>query len=252
MAPRTIRRCLSFLIGALFLSWRFALPAFAGPPYLSDDPEPTDYKHFEIYTFSNGTVTQDGTSGEGGIDFNYGAAPNLQLTAVVPAGYVFPSAGASMGSLGNIELAAKYRFLTQDVAGVDVAFFPRVFLPSPSAAVGQEHTSLLLPLWFEKDWDKWSAFGGGGCELNRGGLSQDFCEIGLAVTRQVTPKLQLGMEIFHQTPDVQGGAASTSLGVGARYDLNDNIHLLGYVNRGVVNVQQSDQFTWYGSVLFTF
>ena len=42
------------------------------------------------------------------------------------------------------------------------------------------------------------------------------------------------MEIFHQTPDVQGGAASTSLGVGARYDLNDNIHLLGYVNLGVV------------------
>jgi hypothetical protein len=102
------------------------------------------------------------------------------------------------------------------------------------------------------DWDKWSAFGGGGCELNRGGLSRDFCEIGLVVTRQVTTKLQLGMEVFHQTPDIQGGAASTSLGVGARYDLRDNIHLLGYVNRGVLNVQQSDQFTWCGSVLFTF
>jgi hypothetical protein len=36
-------------------------PAMAGPPYVSDDPEPTDYRHFEIYTFSNGTATR-GTS----------------------------------------------------------------------------------------------------------------------------------------------------------------------------------------------
>jgi hypothetical protein len=76
--------------------------------------------------------------------------------------------------------------------------------------------------------------------------------MGLVVTRQVTPKLQLGMEIFHQTPDTVGGAAITSLGVGARYDLTDNIHLLGYVNRGVHDVQQTDQLTWYASVLLTF
>lgn len=32
--------------------------ALAGPPYLSDDPEPTDYKHFEIYTFIHGPMTR--------------------------------------------------------------------------------------------------------------------------------------------------------------------------------------------------
>ncbi|MBV8745222.1 MAG: hypothetical protein JO134_09295 [Xanthobacteraceae bacterium] len=224
----------------------------AGPPYLSDDPEPTDYKHFEIYTFSNGTVTQDGTNGEAGIDFNYGGAPNLQLTAVVPAGYVFPTAGAPVAGLGQVELAAKYRFLTQDVAGVDVAIFPRVFLPSASSAVGERHAALLVPFWLEKDWDKWSAFGGGGCERNQGGLSQNFCEMGAVLARQVTPKLQLGLEIFHQTPDTIGGRPTTSLGIGVRYDLNDNVHLLGYVNRGVQNVRQTDQFLWYTSALFTF
>jgi hypothetical protein len=231
---------------------RVVTPAFAGPPYMSDDPEPTDYKHFEIYTFSNGTVTNDGTSGEGGIDFNYGAAPNLQLTAVLPTGYDFASVSPTMAGLGNIELAAKYRFLTQDVAGVDVAVFPRVFLPSASSAIGTQHASLLLPLWLEKDWGQWSAFGGGGCELNRGGGSENFCLMGLAVTRQFTTKLQLGLEVFHQTPDTQGGLTTTSLGVGARYDLNDNFHLLGYLGRGVQNVSQTDQLNWYTSILFTF
>ena len=42
---------------------------------MTDDPEPTDYRHFEIYTFTQGTAARDGASGEGGIDFNYGGAP---------------------------------------------------------------------------------------------------------------------------------------------------------------------------------
>src|SRR3982074_3042164 len=75
-----------------------ARPALAGPPYVSDDPEPTNYKHFEIYTFSNGTASRGDIGGASGIDFNYGAAPNLQLTATLPMGFDNPAAGnASFG-----------------------------------------------------------------------------------------------------------------------------------------------------------
>ena|ERR1700676_4935194 len=88
-----------------------ARPTFAGPPYVSDDPVPTDYKHFEIYTFNSGTTTQGGSSGATGIDFNYGAAPDLQLTATLPAGFDRPAGGKPSISLSNVELAAKYRFL---------------------------------------------------------------------------------------------------------------------------------------------
>src|SRR6185437_9189571 len=102
--------------------------AVAGPPYVADDPEPTDYKHFEIYTFNNGTTTRYGTAGESGIDFNYGAAPDLQLTATLPAGFELPAGGGMNVGLSNIELAAKYRFLHQDSLGLDVSVFPRIFL----------------------------------------------------------------------------------------------------------------------------
>lgn len=100
-----------------------ARPAVAGPPFVSDDPEPTPYHQFEIYTFNNGTNTRDGTSGETGIDFNYGAAPDLQLTATLPAGFDQSGAGGTRFGMSNIELAAKYRFLHQDTFGLDVAFF---------------------------------------------------------------------------------------------------------------------------------
>jgi hypothetical protein len=237
--------CIALLLGT-------AAPAIAGPPYLSDDPEPTDYQHFEIYTFSNGTATRDGVSGEGGIDFNYGGAPNVQLTATLPVGYNFPASGASAAGLGNIELAAKYRFLTQQSAGLDVSIFPRVFLPSASSSVGEQHASFLFPVWMEKDWDQWSAFGGGGCAINQGGDSQNYCLMGGVIARQIAPELQVGLELFHQTPDTQGGEATTSVGAGFRYDLNEHFHLLGYLGRGIQNADETDRYNWYASILFTF
>jgi hypothetical protein len=225
--------------------------ALAGPPYVSDDPEPTDYKHFEIYTFTSGTTTRDGTAGQSGIDFNYGAAPDLQLTATLPEGYSQTIDGASIGA-SNVELAAKYRFLHQDGFGLDVSIFPRVFLPSGSNVIGDNRVSLLLPVWVQKDWSGgWSAFGGGGCTMSER-RAVDFCQMGAVLNYQLLPKLQVGAEIFHQTADAGGTPATSSLGVGWRYDLNDNYHLLGYIRRGIENASETDRYSWYTSVLFTF
>ena len=170
---RIARRAARGALGFTLLMASLA-PAAAGPPYMTDDPEPTDTGHFEIYAFTQGMAAQGGTSGQSGIDFNYGGAPNLQLTATAHMDYAVPPGGPAVGGLGNVELAAKYRFLTQQNFGLDVAVFPRVFLPSASANVGDQHASLLLPVRLEKDWGKWSAFGGGGCELNRGGELEEF------------------------------------------------------------------------------
>ena len=226
--------------------------ASAGPPYVSDDPEPTDDRHFEIYLFANGANSRDGTGGESGIDFNYGAMPDLQLTAVVPVAYEAPPDGHTLAGLGNIELAAKYRFLHQAEFGWDVAVFPRVFLPSAAPDIGQRHPAVLLPLWLEKDWGDWSTFGGGGCVVNRGAGAQDFCLAGWALVRQILPKLQLGAELVHQTADTKGGRPSTGIGVGLRYDISDNYHFLAYAGPGLQNAAETARYAWYVSVLLTF
>jgi hypothetical protein len=249
------RRASRWLACSAFVGAVLALlmqPAVAGPPFVSDDPEPTDTGHFEIYTFNNGTNTRSGTSGESGIDFNYGAAPNLQLTATVPAGYSDTMGGRTQVSPGNVELAAKYRFLHQDTFGLDVSVFPRVFLPSGSTTIGDNHVSLLLPIWVQRDFGQgWSAFGGGGCTFNQISAA-DFCQAGAVLNYQLLPKLQIGGELFHQTADSLGTPASSSLGAGWRYDVTDNYHLLGYVRRGIENTDETDRYSWYASVLFTF
>ena len=135
------------------------------------------------------------------VDFNYGAAPDLQLTATLPAGFSQSAPGGTNFGLSNIELAAKYRFLHQDTFGLDVAVFPRVFLPSGSNTIGDNHTSVLLPVWVEKDWKAgWSAFGGGGCTFSAI-RTADFCLAGAVLTYQLMPKLQIGAELFHRTAD---------------------------------------------------
>lgn len=80
----------------------------------------------------------------------------------------------------------------------------------------------------------------------------DFCEAGAVLTYQLLPKLQVGAELFHQTANSQGTPPSSSLGVGWRYDVSTNFHLLGYIRRGVENTEQTDRYSWYTSVLFTF
>jgi hypothetical protein len=238
----------------IFIISTVILPSFAvmaGPPYVSDDPEPTDYKHYEIYAFSNGTMTRDGTNGVAGIDFNYGAAPDLQLTAVLPLGYDTPTGKKTAAGLGNIEIAAKYRFLHQNEIGWDVSVFPRLFLSTESHAGGEQHTSFLLPLWVGKDWDKWATFGGGGCVINRGGDSQNFCLVGWAVTRQVLPDLRLGIELYHQTATTRDGVASSGAGAGIQYDLNEHYHLMASFGPGIENASQNNQTSWYAALLYT-
>jgi hypothetical protein len=226
--------------------------ALAGPPYFSDDPEPTETGHFEIYAFANGTLNHDGHSGAAGIDFNYGGLPDLQLTTVVPIAYNEPAVGGAVAGLGNVELAAKYRFLHQEDFGFDVAFFPRFFVPSASRQVGQRHGSLLLPIWIGRAWDQWSTFGGGGCAINRGGGSKDFCLMGWALTRQILPDLQIGTELYHQTADTRDSRSTTGVGMGVIYDITENYHLLAWGSPGIQNAERMNVFSWYAAVLFTF
>jgi hypothetical protein len=245
------RRLASGLLTALAVVLHPA-KAMAGPPYQSDDPEPTEHGHFEIYAYSKGARAAASMAGASGIDFNYGAAPDLQLTATLPIGFASEPSSTAQFGLGNIELAAKYRFMHQNTTGIDLSIFPRVFLPSPSSKVADGSASLLLPLWAQKDFGDWSVFGGGGCQLSAAGSAKNFCLYGGTVTRQITHKLQIGAELFHQTADRSGTPQSTTVGVGLKYDLNDSYHLLGYVAHGVGSGQEADQLSWYGAVLFTF
>jgi hypothetical protein len=205
--------------------------ASAGPPYLSDDPEPTDPSHWEIYDFVIGAGGPGGLTGQAGFDINYGGAKDLQLTAVVPLGFEnargFSVAGLQAGP-SDLELAVKYRFLHQMDGGwtPDVSLFPRLFVPTADRALGTGQLGLLLPVWAEKDFGPWSVFGGGGWQLNPGLDQRNFWQGGVAVSRSIGKRLSLGGEVYGQTRDTAGGGAFTAIDLAATYRLVTHWSLL--------------------------
>ena len=200
-----------------------ATPAAAGPPYLTDDPEPTDPGHWEIYSFAAATRTPDELEGEAGLDINYGAAKDLQLTVGLPLAFDNPNGFTThglRGGAGAIELAAKYRVVHQAEGGwrPDVSLFPSVFIPTDKR-FGSARVNLLLPVWAEKDFGRWSVFGGGGYQINPGPDQRNFWQGGLAITRELGERWSLGAEVFAQTRDEVAGRGFATLRAGASYRL---------------------------------
>lgn len=201
-------------------------PAVAGPPYLTDDPIPTELKHWEIYLFSSGEGFGSTLDDETGLDLNYGPVKGVQLTATLPMAISHDSAEGWRSGTGDVELAVKYRFYDDEEHGVSAAIFPRVFLPTSTLA-SHERTQLLLPIWVGKDFKGGtSLFGGGGYEINPGPGNRDFWQAAIAVTQVVIKDLNLGAEITRQGPDKADGTSQTRAGVGAIMQLSKHEALL--------------------------
>ena len=86
----------------------------AGPPFVTDDPEPVDYQHWEFYIASQHTQTADGWSGTAPhFELNYGVITNVQLHLIAPLAYDAPKNGAAHYGYGNTELGVKFRFIQE-------------------------------------------------------------------------------------------------------------------------------------------
>ena len=203
-----------------------AAPAWAGPPYLTDDPVPTDTGHWEIYAFTSGEGRKSDLDGDGGLDLNYGPVSGVQLTATLPLSYAHSPEGGWQAGTGDVEFGVKYRFLHDEKNGLSAAIFPRAILPTASHAPG-ERARFLLPLWVGKDFaGGTSVFGGAGFTINPGVANRDFWQAGVAVTQDLGKQLSIGAEITRQGPDAVGGTPQTRLGLGSIVHLSDHYALL--------------------------
>ena len=234
-----------------------ARPAMAGPPFVTDDPEPVDLHHWEVYGFTAATHVDSDTAGTAaGVEVNYGAAPNLQLHAIVPLAFDRPSAGPTATGLGDVELGVKYR-LFEPMEGdwrPQVAVFPLVELPTgdDTKGLGAGKTRVYAPVWLQKAFGKWTTYGGGGYWVNPGAGNQNYWYAGWLVQRQVTDKLAVGAEVFHQTADSIGGRQSSGFNGGAIYDINEHYHLLISAGRGLTNARASNDVSYYAAIQHTF
>lgn len=232
------------IVGALLAC--AAAPALAGPPYLTDDPVPTDTGHWEIYAFGAGEGHRSSLDADAGFDLNYGAVKGVQLTTTVPLSFSHEAEDGWRSGTGDIELAVKYRFVNDEKSGFSAAIFPRAILPT-SGIEEEGKTRLLLPLWLEKDFaGGTSVFGGGGYELNPGSGNRNFGQGAVALTHQLNGKLSIGTELAWQQPDQAGGTNQIRLGVGSIVKLSDQYALL--FSGGPTWADYRTSYRFYGAV----
>jgi hypothetical protein len=229
---------------ALALSSATASSSVAGPPYVTDDPEPTETEHWENYLYTESThVAGQTVRPEAGIEINYGAFADTQLSLSLPLN---PNPGS--GGMGVVWAplggGVKYRFIEEDDKGwrPQVAFFPQAFIPVGPANRGAPVTEL-FPIWLQKSLGDWTMFGGGGYTHNPGSLNKDFASYGITLQRQVVGNLAVGVEVFGQGADTTTDHASAAVGVGAIYDFSELWHLVGSANTGISNAR-ADRFSF--------
>jgi len=232
---------------ALFLTYGNA--ASAAPPFLTDDPEPAEYHHFEVYLASQYSGDKSGYfAALPQYEVNYGAAPNLQLSVTTQMSLGCPFGGSAQYGFGDMNVGAKYRFVQEGRYMPQLAVFPALNVPTGEASreLGEGHTGYFLPMWGQKSWGPWTLCAGGGFWSNPGIGLKNYWFTGCLVTRQVSKRLSVGAEMFNTTESVVSGGSHTGFNIGATYDLDEGHHLLFSAGDDIHGTGQGIAYVAYG------
>jgi len=209
---------------------------WAGPPFVTDDPEPVEYQHWELYVSSQHAESSGDWSGTAPhIEVNYGVFPNVQLHLIAPLAYDSPSDGESHYGYGDTEFGFKLRMIQETDSMPQVGIFPLLEIPTgrESAGLGSGQVQAILPLWLQKSIGDWTIYGGGGYGINPGPGNENWGFGGLVVQRKITEDILLGAELYHRTAMETGGDRDTSFNVGMVIDFTAHHHLLFSAGRSI-------------------
>lgn len=199
--------------------------ALAGPPYLTDDPAPADTGRLDATLFM-ASEHGDAHEAQAGLDLGYGLVENLEISAILPVQYSDDHGGRA--GLGDAAVGAKYRFACQRDGDwrPDISVAAEALLPTGSRHFTADRLTGLVALWAQKDMAQWSLFGGGGRAINPGAGQRDYWIGGFGLMRQLGDRLNLGAELYWQSPDAIDSRAFARFNLGATYKLAERWTLL--------------------------
>ncbi|MGC4122598.1 MAG: hypothetical protein QM765_50115 [Myxococcales bacterium] len=214
---------------AMAVSLLAAAPAWAGPPFETDDPEPVEPRHVELYLSATGRRAGNEWTGllplvEG----NVGAAPDLQLHVLVPMAFHRQNGRGILWGPGDVELGAKVRLVHESKYVPQVGVFPLLEIPTGSAdrRLGRGTLEAFLPVWIQKSFGAWTTYGGAGFRISSETSSWFF---GWQVQRRFLDRLLVGIEVVHET----GEDSDTRFNAGLVVDWTDHHHVLFSAGRSI-------------------
>jgi hypothetical protein len=213
-----------------------AILAQAGPPFVTDDPEPPPPGGWEVnlpFTFeqTRGKAEMDAPL----LDFNYGL-PDVQLKLEFPIKIVHEDRKGTAAGVGDLLLGAKWRFLNNEQSQLQLGIYPQVLLPVGDHArdFGEGGTAFVFPLLAQESWDKWTLYGNVGFWWQTAAERRNYIYAGAVLEREINERLTLAAELFGNAPKERGSRTDVAFNAGGIWKLSKHVHLLFAGGRAIV------------------
>lgn len=197
-------------------------PAFAGPPFATNDPDPPELRQWEINLPWFMDRNRGGSaSGEWlRVDANYGYDRYTQLSVEMPVAYQLPAKGGLRSGAGDVLLEYKRRFGLDARTGY-FGINPELTLPTGDAAsgLGKGRATLQLPLLYQQQWGNTVVYGDARYKLWAGDHGKSYGFFGLALEHAMGERLKLGGEVFATTPQSPDGKANAGFNLGGKWGM---------------------------------
>jgi len=218
-----------------------ATAAWAGPPFLTDDPEIPPPHGWEI----NVPFILERTRGETDMeaplfDINYGmpamyGLPHVQLKLEIPVEVATRDGGGTEAGSGDMLLGVKWPFLKEQGWRPTVGIYPQFLVPTGdhSRGLGEGGPAYALPVLAEKHWGKWTAYGNVGYVVQAANDERNYWYEGVSINREVNERLELGGEIMENSPPPTEGYSNLAFNLGGTWKINEHFNLLFSAGRSI-------------------
>lgn len=222
--------------------------AWPGAPYLNDDPEPTEYQHWEFYFAGSIAHTPLGLSGLAPqFEANYGAFPNVQLHLIAPFAFNGPEGEGLNIGYGDMEAGAKLRFFHDEASAIQIGTYPKLEIPTGDAAkgLGAGQAQIFLPLMIQKDSGPWTLNGIAAYWVNPGPGNLNWVFVGTEAQYRLSSLATVGTELFFHGASQVGQEGGLGWNSGIVLDLSEQDHLMFSLGRDIVQ-GNSDLIGYFG------
>ena len=219
----------------------------AGPPFLTDDPQPVDYMHWEFYVSSIQQFSQNSVDATlPHFEINYGLISDIQVHLIVPMQYTKRESSKEY-SYVNTELGVKYRFINNADTSFQVGVFPIAEVPTGKRVTlaGENKMQVFLPLWIQINSGKFTAYGGAGYWINPGTGNKNWVYTGWQGQYDFSETVTLGGELFYHTADAVDSEGSAGFNIGGSININEHNHVLFSVGHNITGANTTTGYVGY-------
>jgi hypothetical protein len=210
--------------------------AEAGPPFVTDDPEPPPPRGWEINVPFNLERASGSTEMNAPLfDLNYGL-PDIQLKLEVPIKIVHEDSNGTTAGAGDLLIGVKWRFFNSEKSRVQFGIYPQLSLPTGnhSRGLGEDRTAFVLPLVAQKSWGEWTLYGNVGYWWQTAVETRNYVYAGVVLERDNNERLTHGAELFGNSPKERGGRSDVAFNIGGTWNLHEHVNLLFSGGRDIV------------------